>query len=255
MKIWSILAVVVLLAVCAVAASALPTFDGATGVVTLPTAKVAPQGDLTLAITSLPSAPSNWEYMFYRLNVGIAKDVELSASYQPSTDQDDGDNEDYITVGAKYCFLKQETSGVDVAIGGLLGKDTWGHDHHEAIDKAYLALSKDFMIDPDMALTARGTAGLLYGYAKWHGGDDSFTKPYVALELMNDSGLSLGAEYRWVDDDWDDDDALFSSVLRYQFPTVPLFVEVGTTNGEYLGLSWDNQRGFYGFGYAFDLDK
>jgi hypothetical protein len=253
MKIWSIVAVVVLLAVCAVAASAAPTFDGATGVVTLPTAKVLPQANLDLGITSLPSAPHNWEYMFYRLAVGVSPNVELTASYQPSQDTDDGDNDDFLTVGAKYCFLNQADDKVDLAIGGALGKETWGSDRHMTFNKAYLVASKDFSLDPSLPLTARGTAGLLYGYGKGHDWDDSFTKPYVALELMNDSGLSLGAEYRWRDDDWDDDDALFSSVLRYQFPSIPLWVEVGTTNGQYLGLSWDNQRGFYGFGYTFDL--
>jgi len=254
MKLWLVVATLVLLAVCAVATSAAPTFDGATGVVTLPTAKVTPQGDLTLAITSLPSAPSNWEYMFYRLNVGVAKDWEFYASYQPSTDQDDGDNDDFITAGVKYSILNQAEDDVDLAIGDTIGKENWGYDSHEMINKAYLALSKDFVLDPGMPLNARVTGGLLYSFAKWHGGDDSFTKPYVALELMNDAGLCLAAEYRWRDDDWDDDEALFSSVLRYQFPTMPLFVEVGTTNGEWLGYSWDNQRGFYGVGYTFDLN-
>lgn len=252
MKLGLILLAAALLVVCAVGASAYPTIDGSTGVVNLPTAEIAPQGTIDLAVT-YQQAPFDWNGVPVRVNAGVAKDWELYASYQPSRAASDGDNDDFITAGVKYSILNQAEDDVDLAIGGTLGKETWGWDDHETSNKAYLAVSKDFSIAPSIPLTARGTAGLLYNFFKGHGWNDSFTKPYVALELMNDSGVSLGMEYRWRDDDWDDDDALFSSVLRYQCPKVPLFLEVGTTNGEWLGNSWDNQRGFYGFGYTFDL--
>jgi hypothetical protein len=254
MKIWSVLLVVVLLAVCAVAASSAPTFDGSTGIVTLPTAGVLPQGSLQLAISDMPNAPSDETYLFNRLSVGIAKNLELSASFVKGDEKDYWGYYDVITGGLKYRFLTQEKSGVDLAVGGSIGKED-DYYNKMGIEKAYLAISKKFSLDPSLPLTCRGTVGAMYN--RFYEGDwsDSFTKPYVGVELLGKQGISLSAEYRWKDSDWDDDDALFSSVLRYRFPKIPLFIEAGTTNGEWIGSSWDNQRGFYGFGYTFDLSK
>jgi len=254
MKIGLVLLAAALLAVCAVGASAYPTNDGTTGIVTLPTAEIAPQGTLDLAFADMPNGPSDDRYLFNRLNVGIAKNVELSVGYTKGDDKDSYYYDDFVTGGVKYRFLTQAKNKVDLAIGGSLGKETWYYGKM-TVNKAFLAASKDFSLDPSMSLTCRGTVGVMYNQFKEGDWSDQFTKPYVGIELMGKQGISLSAEYRWRDSDWDDDDALFSSVLRYRFPKLPLWIEAGTTNGEWIGNSWDNQRGFYGVGYTFNLSK
>jgi hypothetical protein len=39
------------------------------------------------------------------------------------------------------------------------------------------------------------------------------------------------------------------------FPDTPIWVEVGTTNASWLGMSWDSQRAFFGAGYAFQAGE
>jgi opacity protein-like surface antigen len=227
MRVWSVMLAVVLLALAAIAASAAPvypTFDGSTGVVTLPTAEVAPQGNINLAI-DYQKPPGEETVWVARVNGGIAENAELWFGYL-WWDWPGGQEKIWNAV-AKYRFLNQEKNNVDVAIGGSFGKDDWEWDTMD-VTKAFLAISKDFKTGTSSPVVARGTVGVMYNHFKEGDWTDNFTKPYVALEFMGEEGWNLGLEYRWKDNEWDDEEAPFSAVLRYMFPDAPVWVEVGT---------------------------
>jgi hypothetical protein len=248
-----LLAAATLLAVCAVGASAYPTYDGGTGVLTLPTAEIVPHGTIEVA-ANYQKAPFDWKgWPVARLVGGVAKNLELSVGF---AHWEDGDTDVYWHEGLKYRFLTQEKNKVDVAIGAAFGQeryDNWtffDRDHTEV----YLAASKDFKSSEASPISCRGTVGAIYSRFRYTDGGftDKFTKPYVALEVMHKCGVSLGLEYRWHANVEDSDAAPFGAVLRYQIPKTGLWVEGGTTNATYEGTSWENQRGFVGLGYTFN---
>jgi hypothetical protein len=223
-----------------------PSWGGPTGVVTLPTAKVAPQGSIKLAADNRVEAEDST--LASRLCVGIAKHIELSAGYQ--TFDNPWDDRDW-TVGLKLGLLSQEKSGVDVAIGGGYNHVWWDSDwtDEENITNAYLAVSKEFKM-PECSTQLRATIGGIYYKDEEEGWEDyDFTRPFIALELMGAEGWNLGAEYRWADDWWDYENVV-SAVLRYQPPTRPFWVEIGTTNSPWVGFGEKANKFFFGAGYA-----
>jgi hypothetical protein len=252
MRVLTVLAMMALLAVCmslaAAATTAYPTFEGATGVVTLPTAEVASQGTISLA-ANYQRAAEDWNGTFLRINWGATKNLELSAA-RTIWDGPWGDGWEKIWQGGlKY---QVPMSFANVAVGGSFGRDKegWAEDSLD-ITKAYLAVSKDMNIAS--SINARLTGGVMYGKFESDDWSEKFTKPYVALELMHTRGVTLAVEYRWRDSKIDDHDVVpLSTVLRITAPDKPVWVEVGTTNMSDAGTAWDNQRGFIGIGCAFD---
>jgi len=250
MKLTFVLLAAVLLATGALGASAYPTFDGATGVVNLPNAEIAPQGTFDLAATYVDTAFEWKGWPVARLNVGVTEDLEMSVGYAM---WHDGDDDNILRGGLKYRFMTEEEKGADVAIGGSFAHEKyedWSFfDKH--ITKAYLAVSDNFEMGEGSPLSCRGTLGVMYMRFAEDGWEDDFTRPYVALELAHNCGASLGLEYRWRANVEDDDDAPWAAVFRYEFPNTPLWIEAGLTNATYEGTSWGNERGFYGLGYTF----
>lgn len=248
MKFWAVVLAVAILACCTVAASAVreyPTFDGPTGVVTLPTAEIAKVGTINLA-ASYQAAPNNWKVALVRANAAVGNNVEVWAGTAQWREQDSY-NENVDNFGAKLRLMSQANNGIDVAIGGSFGRDKW-HWGDEDITKAFLAVTKDFEV---AGATCRLTGGAMYNRIKDGDWSDKFTKPYAALEVLNVRGCDIGIEYRQRDDDFDDEEAPMSAVLRYSVPDKPVWIEIGTTNASWLGTSWAGQRGFFGVGIAF----
>ena len=246
MKICVVVLAAALLAVCAIAASAAvyPTFDGATGVVTLPTAEIAPQGTVNLALSYM-EVPQDGKLANARINYAVGKNLELWVG-EEFFRGDDWSNEEIMNGGVKFRLLSQENTGIDLAIGGSVGRDQW-RDNREDVTKAFLAISKDFTL----VVPARLTVGAMFNRFENDDWSEEFTQPYAALELLDVKGLNIGVEYRQRDDDLDDSQAPLSAVMRYSVPDHPVWIEIGTTNASWTGLSWAGQRGFFGIGYAF----
>jgi hypothetical protein len=256
MRFWTMLLVGILLVLGTTAVLAVGdnyvNMNGATGVVTLSTAEIAALNSVNLAVAYRPRTDEN--VTTARVNVGIAKNTELWAGYQW---WDNEWNDRVWNVGAKYRFLTQDTSGVDLAIGVGYHKNTWDSDwvDEEHATTAFLAVSKDLIKEvPANGVQVRGTAGVQYQRFEEDDWDFDFTKPYVALEIIGTQGWNLGLEYRWKDNDWDEK-APFSAVLRYQVPDQPLWFELGTTNSPWIGWGEDTQKTFFGVGYAFSTKK
>ncbi|NIM04879.1 MAG: hypothetical protein GTO55_02900, partial [Armatimonadetes bacterium] len=114
MKVCVLLMTMVLMVFFASATFAYPTFDGATGVVTLPTAQIAPQGTLNLAVNH-----QNWVgdagVTLLRANWGMTKNLEISTAHTRWEMHSWMQGTRIWQGGLKY---KLPTRFADVAIGG-----------------------------------------------------------------------------------------------------------------------------------------
>jgi hypothetical protein len=246
--------IVVLLVLCAASAWAYPTFNGVSGLVTLPTAEVTPTGavDLAADYTKIDWWGNETKLYPVRLNAGVADNLELFASYDPADDEYN-DVKSLWNVGAKYAFLTEANDDIGLALAGAWGKIDTDFDTVTIINAA-LALTKSFPVDENLKLKA--TAGVIYSNADsddWIEGDT--TRPYVGLELVGAKGANLGLEYRWKDSGIDAKD-IFSAVVRLplmpEAENSPLWLEVGTTNGSIVGF--EDQKFFGGLCYRFMAD-
>jgi hypothetical protein len=243
--------IVALLVLCAASAWAYPTMDGASGLVTVPTAEVTPTGAVDLAVdyTKIDWWGNDTKLYPVRLNAGVAERLELSASYDSANDEFDEVNSIW-TVGAKYAFLTEAKDNIGLALAASWGKIDVDFDD-VAVTKVALAVTKTFPVDTNLKLKA--TAGAVYVNANddsgWINGDT--TRPYVGVELIGEKGANLALEYRWKDSDIENK-STFSAALRLpltQQENAPLWLQVGTSNGALISL--DDQRFFAGLCYRF----
>jgi hypothetical protein len=77
-----------------------------------------------------------------------------------------------------------------------------------------------------------------------NGGTESFTKPFVGLEVGVAEGTSILAEYKWGNDMFE---PIFSAAVRHSFAP-NLMVEAGLTN--LAGID-DEKKFFAGVSYRF----
>jgi len=251
--------IMALLMLCAASAWAYPTLDGASGLITLPTAEVTPVGAVDLAVdyTSIDFwgdvCPVGETKMYpVRINAGVAENLEFSANYTFLNDEDNALTHIW-SVGAKFALLTEAEDGVGLALSGSGGKlQAEDGDNDVSLRRATLALTKSFPVDD--SITAKVTAGAAYlKIGNWF--DDSYIKPYLGLELVGAKGANLGLEYRWKDSNIDQK-AVFSAVVRLplmpEAENSPLWLEVGSTNGSIVGF--DDQDFFGGVCYRFMAD-
>jgi len=251
----TVLLAAVVLVLGAMAAGAYPTLGGATGLVTLPTAEVAPAGMVDLAVDYQKTEAAGIELKLWpaRAVAGLAKNAELWFGYNRMN----GNSEDATlwNGGAKYAFLQEPKDKVSLAIGGSLGR--LENDGHMNEASAFLVASKNLGKEKSAGEqpSARLSAGLVW-LKFGDPADYDFTKPFLGVEVFGKAGGSLALEYRFKDDGADLE-APFSSVLRYPLGGVgaPLWVEVGTTNAAFESLGNDESDFFVGVGYRFGTAK
>jgi hypothetical protein len=261
-------------------AFAIPSLGGPTGIVSLPTADVAPMDSLGLALTyqSLDVGDLADDYTVWGLQAlaGVSEEAELWAAYSTVRNTDDTH---VWGIGGKYLFAKEPEDSANLAIGGsweqwadavaetvVTAGDMYTPEVIESVTtdvtfkKVYLVATKDFTPlggeawewSSGAGTRMLGTLGVIYIDVDPDAGEgDSLTRPFLGVEFIGEEGTTLGLEYRWKDDDLDQK-AVFSAVLRHPF-SPEVAAEVGTTNASPGGLGLDGQDWFVRVAYMVPL--
>jgi hypothetical protein len=251
---------------------AIPSLAGPTGIVSVPTAAVAPVGQLQTALTfqsqEMYGGTIDVDYWAINFLTGVSDEAELWAAYALADQETPTASETahLWAIGGKYQLAAEPVDQASLAVGASL--EQWSdsmlmYGGLEDIDviKVYIVATKDFTPMgaqswewTDTGTRILGTLGLLYiDVDPDSSSGDSLTRPFLGVEFIGAGGTTLGLEYRWKDDDLDDD-AVFSAVLRH--PVSPeVCLEVGTTNAGPAGLGLDGQDVFVRVGYNFPMGQ
>ena len=273
-RLWEItLTVLLLIAVGSVAAHAIPSLSGPTGIVTVPTAAVAPSDQLQAALTyqsqTIGEGTDSMDFNCWALNVllGAADEAELWGAYALADQETPTASETarLSAIGGKYQLTREPEDQASLAVGASL--EEWsgfmfdpGSTTDLSITKAYVVATKDFTPlagetwewSSQAGTHMLGSLGVIYISLDPEGGEsDSLARPFLGLEFAGAGGTTLGLEYRWKDDDLDAK-AVFSAVLRHRMSD-KVEAEIGTTNGGPGGLGLDDQDFFVRLGYSIPL--
>jgi hypothetical protein len=264
---------------------AMPSLGGPTGIVSVPTAAVAPVGELQTAITyqsreRCAMADSLGMYGggqvdedIWALNLlaGVSREAELWAAYA-YIDQDtptESVSADLWAFGAKYMLASEPEEVCSLAIGGgygaysdlILGSAAGMYAMVDDVDcfNLYLVATKDFTPMSDElweweggGTRILGSLGIMYiDVSPDCTPSEDLTELFLGLEFVGAGGTSLGLEYRFEDDVLDQDD-VFSAVLSHRFDN-QVELQVGTTNAGPCGLGLDDQDFFVRVGYDFPM--
>jgi len=232
-----------IVAALACAAYAYPTLTGPTGYTNLPTATVAPAGDLILAADYYNNKDIVGKTTYpVRLLYGIGGNWEVGAAYISSEENGWDLNAKYkipvdfagFALGAGAQYLRYSRSGESLTF-----------------EQAYLAGTREFTKASASMPGFSGTLGLNWTQAKFTGeSSESAIRFYAGLEAAFTNKLALSAEYQTKSDKLDDK-ALWSIAARYPF-TPALSAQVGFTNN-FFGLDGaDKNKIFVGVDYAFN---
>ena len=203
-RLFTFVTVVALVVGVSGACVAIPSLSGPTGVVSVPTAAVAPVGELQLAVSyqsleavalGLYSADEVWGVQAL---VGAADTAELWAAY--STIEDGaGMDADVWGVGGKALLAQEPDAQAALAVGG--GYSSLSNSADVSLLNAYLVATKDFtpMGAEDWewgggaGTRMLGSLGLMYINVDPDVGDGaSLTEPFVALQFVDAGGTTLG---------------------------------------------------------------
>ena len=259
-------------------AYAIPSLGGPTGIVSVPTAAIAPVGELQTALTyqsqeiqaqDMYAGQVSADVTVWQLQalVGVAPEAELWAAYALA-DQDTptaSETANMWAFGGKYQLTNEPEDQTALAVGGSLEK--WsdlmmmsGSPGDADVFKLYAVATKDFTPlggeawewSSGAGTRMLGSLGILYiSVDPDMASRESLVRPFVGFEFVGEGGTALGLEYRWKDNDLDQK-AVFSAVLRH--PASPeVTVEVGTTNAGPGGLGLDDQDIFVRLGYNFPM--
>jgi hypothetical protein len=289
MRSWlPVLFAAVLIAIGGASALAVPSLGGPTGLVLLPTADIAPVDEWQTAFGFRSAVAmydtSDLEVTLWQLGFlkGVADDAEVWITYQRATN---GEDTNVWRAGGKYEIGKKlmPRSGffadTKIAIGGSLGRypdDVLSPTHFVGVEvpprardtetmDLYLVITKQ--ISPADTSTWEweevrstriiGTVGVYYldvdfDVVAGDGFDDeTLLEPFFGISFLTPKGLTLAFEYRTKADDLEDD-ALFSSLLRYPVDRSTA-IEVGLTNGSPIGLALGDQNVFARLTYSFPV--
>ena len=284
-RIWTLPALaIVLLALGSGSGLAIPSLGGPTGVVSTPTAMVAPMGDLQGAI-SYQSLQASGLGMYecaedltawsLQALAGVTDQAELWAAY---TTVRDGNDVHAYALGGKLQLTKEPEDDATLAVGASYGvmKDLvvsssmYDEDLQEwvgadvttdvNIKNVYLVATKDLTPlggegwewGPGGGTKMLGSVGLMYiSIDPDLGSSESLTRPFLNMEFVGAGGTTLGLEYRWKDNDMDDK-AVFSAVLRHPMSDT-VTAEVGTTNAGPGGLGLSDQDWFVRLGITLPM--
>lgn len=259
------------------ALQAMPSLAGPTGIVSVPNALVAPQGQLQAALSfqsqSQEMYGGSMDVNVWQLNLlaGVTDEAELWAAYALADQESPTASETahLWALGGKYQLTREPKDQAALAIGAsmeswsdlAMSGDMYGLGLGDVdVIKAYVVATKDFTPmtggawDYNAATTRiLGSLGIMYAKVDADlGEDESMTRPFVGLEFLGTGGTDLGLEYRWKDDDLDEK-AVFSAVLTHRFSN-KIEVQVGTTNAGIAGVGLDDQDIFVRLGYTFPMN-
>jgi hypothetical protein len=269
MRLWLPLALAgALLAACGASALAVvPSVAGPTGIVMLPTARIAPVNEWQTAagyrsfrveaMYGLEDIDvSMWSFNFLK---GVSSDAEFWAMY---TRASNGQDTDVWEFGGKYRFregimpTRGLWSGLDAAVGMSLGRWTDSLTMYQDVPfftdteslRAYFVLTKQLV----PAYTGEwpwarpphtrvdGTVGIYYLSVNPDFGDSaSLLEWFLGMEVLFKNNIAFAVEYRFKDADLESD-PVFSSLLRYPIDRQIDF-EFGTTNASPGGLGLGEQ--------------
>jgi hypothetical protein len=260
-----------LLAACGASAFAIPSAAGPTGIVMLPTARIAPVDQWQTAIgyrsfhvetgsismyETQDIDMSLWSLNFLK---GVSSDVELWVTYTRATD---GEDSNVWEFGGKYRFHGKFMpkggfwNGLDASVGLSIGRwvdalwvDTAGmygdtvYFSDTEILRSYFVLTKQLVPtyegewewSPPPHTRVDGTLGLLYLELNPDFGDSStLLQWFFGVEVLFRNGIAFATEYRSKDSDLEDD-PLFSVLLRYPVDR-QIDLEFGLANASPVGL-------------------
>jgi hypothetical protein len=267
-----------LLGASSTVACAMPSLAGPTGIVTTPTAKVAPTTEWQTAVSyhSL-EVVGMYDASLWSLQIlkGVADDAEMWAKYLRSTN---GEDTDVWEIGGKYQLSERlfERRGfltdTDVAVGASLGRwvdafamyemtGDWTADvdtfklYAVVTKQVYpLGMAADWEWATPSGTIAIASGGLLYqSFDPDVGGSETSLRPFLGLEIIGSNKLTVAFEYRAKDTDVDEK-AIWSALLRRQFGPRTA-VELGTTNASPIGTGREDQEFFLRFGYDLPLTE
>jgi len=282
MRAYAVVLVAVVLALGAVAGWGYPSLNGASGLVSLPTAETTPAGMVDLAVDYQKVGDTRIWPM--RATLGVGENAEVWFGYTRISANEEAAGEEVEgfgispmmrtggiviigggdsggtgidrawNVGGKYLLPSKSESGVKLAVGGSTGKLENGEDLE--LSTAFFVASQKISLKPGrLPLETKAHLGLLW--AKVGSPIDNTTlEPFAGLEFIEKKGASLGLEYRLKDNDLDEK-APFSAVVRYPLGGVerPVMLEVGFTNAAVAGLGGADSRVFVGLGYRLGTMK
>jgi hypothetical protein len=278
MKSWLLVVLTAALLVSSGASAlAIPSLGGPTGIVLLPTAKIAPVDEWQTAVgyrsfnTTYMYAFEDVDMSLWTFNVlkGVASDAELWIAYTRGSNGEDTDIWEY---GGKYLLSERLLprtgflADTDIAIGASLGR--WAdaltnadpllpfHTDVETL-RAYFVVTTQLVPgdggdwDWEAAPSTRiiGTAGILYLRVDPDALDSAtLFRPFLGVEIISQKNLTLALEYRFKDSGIEDD-SLFSALIRYPIDE-HTNLEVGLANASPIGLALGNQDLFVRLGYS-----
>lgn len=258
------------------AAQAMPSLGGPTGIVSVPNALVAPQGQLQAALSFQSQSQEMYgggvDVSIWQLNLlaGVTKQAELWAAYALADQESPTASETahLWALGGKYQLTSEPKDQAALAIGASMESwsdlagagDMYGLSVGDVdVIKAYIVATKDFTPMTggtweynNTTTRILGSLGIMYAKVDPDLGDsESMTRPFVGLEFIGTGGTDLGLEYRWKDDDLDAK-AVFSAVLTHKFSN-KIEAQIGTTNAGPAGIGLDDQDIFVRLGYTFPM--
>jgi hypothetical protein len=218
------------------AASAYPTLQGATGLVTVPTAELMPamQSDVAYDFASTSYLGEDSDLHVFRVAHGMSDTAELYGAWASVSDHL---VDTAYALGGK--FILPQTYGTK-------GKWALGGDWQKATDDVDVRVLRAYLTGSFEIPKGRLHAGLMYIDRDWKDhGTESAIRPFLGAELFTPDGATLAGEVRFRDSDIDDK-AVFSVVYRHSFPNSNWAGEIGFTNGAALGLGADDTDFFIG---------
>jgi len=270
MRVWMLpLVAAALIAGAGAAGHAVPSLGGPTGIVTTPTAAIAPTTDLQAALTyraletlaqatDMYTAPGDTDATVWSIQAlrGVSDQAELWAAYRRVHNTADSI---IWELGGKILVDQPWLKDTKVAVGGSMGRwvDSFGMHSvsPEVTDmdvlKAYVVVTQDLTPGatpswewgPTPAMQAIGSAGICYlRLSPDEGEAATLVRPFIGLEVNLANNLTAALEYRAKNSDLDEK-AVFSAMLRRTFGE-DLWLELGTSNASPLGLGMGDQDVF-----------
>lgn len=219
------------------AAYALPARFGYTGQTVIPTAMVAPAGQVQIAADWVDENV-NALYPF-RVLVGIGANCEVGAAYlAENTDNAWGLNAKWVT--------PLTLGEMPWALGAVYIKFD---DRDESLAQLYFVGTKTLVEAGEVSPAFHGTIGLNWTELK-DGFDESEVRGFIGLEAAFPSKLRISADYQTKASSIDyNGRSLWAAKVSYAM-TKALTLEAGVNNGLYYGRRDDKK--FAGIAYVFN---
>jgi hypothetical protein len=224
------------------AAFSAATLTGPTGLATLPTAAVAPAGQLSAAVDFVNTGAEQYPM---RVLYGAMENLEIGASFTPISASV---NDEAWGLNAKY-LTPITLLGFNWAGGVQFQKVNVTQATDRKLTQLYWTGTRSIMEGDDTMPALAGTLGLSFTMID-HVQDVDALRLFGGIQADFANKLVLAAELQTKDDDIESD-TLWSLVARYPF-TETITGQLGISNG-IMTLGQSNGEIFAGVSYAFDV--